>query len=555
MLNRIFTILLLTGIVLIALALRFYSLGQVPAGFHGDEAAYGYNAYSLLLTGKDEYGVQAPLVLKSFGEYKPALYAYLTIPWVGVFDLTPIAVRMTSAIFGVLSVVLLYFLVDKLFRNQKIALVSSFLLAISPWHLNLSRTTSEVVVSIFFILLLVYSFLHLKEKFNLLWFGIAIASGVLAVESYTASRFFVILLTGLFVFLPWINAKKFSYNPRVLGLLGIFVAAGILISVFDSASRFNQISITSTPETQLVLEEQIREDQSSSPLVTRIFHNKVVNYARTIAQNYGQYFTLDFLALKGGEPDRMETPNMGLFYLWQIPFLLIGLHTLLRKRNEISYILLSWWFLLLLPAAFTFSEVPNVYRTLVILPPMMIVIAIGLVKSVSYLSSRKRFLFIPFLLILVVVAVWEFLYYQHQYNIHQELHQPWSRGYAYKPLAETLQKLSSQYKKIVITKGHGSPYIYLLFFNKYDPKLYQSEGSPLDTNYKGFSKYIFVPDDCLVERKKSTLYVTRGDCKTPKHFSVKQTILWQDGNPAFKLMEYTPSEEVKGAKVPKPIYE
>ena len=74
-------------IVLLAIFLRFYQLGKNPPHLNWDEAALGYNAYSLLSTGRDEYGKSFPLSFRSFDDYKPPLYVYLTIPSVAVFGL------------------------------------------------------------------------------------------------------------------------------------------------------------------------------------------------------------------------------------------------------------------------------------------------------------------------------------------------------------------------------------------------------------------------------------------------------------------------------------
>ncbi|PJC80059.1 hypothetical protein CO009_02840, partial [Candidatus Shapirobacteria bacterium CG_4_8_14_3_um_filter_35_11] len=57
-------------IILLAVALRFWNINSLPS-LNPDEAALGYNAYSLLLTGKDEHGQAWPIHFKSFGDYKP----------------------------------------------------------------------------------------------------------------------------------------------------------------------------------------------------------------------------------------------------------------------------------------------------------------------------------------------------------------------------------------------------------------------------------------------------------------------------------------------------
>ena len=132
--------LIFLAIVILAGALRFWQLGRVPISPDWDEAALGYNAYSILKTGRDEYGTKFPLVLRSFDDYKPPLYAYLAIPSVAVLGLNSWSVRLPSAIFGVLAVIGTYFLVKELFPKTKpLPLLSAALLAISPWHLQFSR--------------------------------------------------------------------------------------------------------------------------------------------------------------------------------------------------------------------------------------------------------------------------------------------------------------------------------------------------------------------------------------------------------------------------------
>src|SRR3990172_1444734 len=130
MFKRINFLLLL--IFFLGFVLRFWNLGNIPSGFDADEAAFGYNSYSILKTGADEYGKILPLTLKSFGEYKPALYSYLAIPFVYFF--------------GSLTVVLFYFFISNLFKDKKLAFFANFKSSNTPWHINLSRTVSEVVV-------------------------------------------------------------------------------------------------------------------------------------------------------------------------------------------------------------------------------------------------------------------------------------------------------------------------------------------------------------------------------------------------------------------------
>src|SRR3989304_6317172 len=98
----------------IAIVLRLWKLGSIPPSLTSDEASLGYNAYSILKTGRDEYGQFLPIIFKSFGDYKPGLYVYSTVPFVAFFGLNEFSVRLPSAIAGVIAVWLLYKIVSSL---------------------------------------------------------------------------------------------------------------------------------------------------------------------------------------------------------------------------------------------------------------------------------------------------------------------------------------------------------------------------------------------------------------------------------------------------------
>ncbi|MBU0570240.1 glycosyltransferase family 39 protein, partial [Patescibacteria group bacterium] len=158
-------------ILLVATFLRLWKLGSIPSHLTPDEASLGYNAYSILKTGRDEYGKFLPIIFKSFGDYKPGFYIYLTVPFVAIFGLTEFAVRLPGALAGVVAVWLIYKIVKILsFRftslqndnetrklengnkhslrqgQWKLEILTAFLLAVSPWHIHFSRGAWEVNV-------------------------------------------------------------------------------------------------------------------------------------------------------------------------------------------------------------------------------------------------------------------------------------------------------------------------------------------------------------------------------------------------------------------------
>src|SRR3990170_1288457 len=116
----LFTILLFSAI------LRIWGLNKVPPELFGDELDVGYHAYSLLKTGRDYYGQLMPTYIHSFSEWRAPLLMYATVPFVATFGLNEWGVRLPSAVFGILSVYLLYLLVAKTLKNERLALISAF---------------------------------------------------------------------------------------------------------------------------------------------------------------------------------------------------------------------------------------------------------------------------------------------------------------------------------------------------------------------------------------------------------------------------------------------
>ena len=110
-------VLVLALIIATALFLRVYKINSNPPGLTPDEASLGYNAYSILKTGKDEYGTFMPIIFKSFGDYKPGLYVYLTVPFVAILGLNETAVRLPSVFSGVFTVFLIYLISKELFKR------------------------------------------------------------------------------------------------------------------------------------------------------------------------------------------------------------------------------------------------------------------------------------------------------------------------------------------------------------------------------------------------------------------------------------------------------
>lgn len=152
----------LAGVLAVAAFLRLWHLGSVPPSLTPDEAALGYNAYSILHTARDEYGKFLPVIFKSFGDYKPGLYVYLTAPSVAALGLNEFSTRLPSALAGILSVYLIYFVIRELFPSLEI--VAAFVAATNPYLIYFSRGAWEANVSLTLTLAGIYFFFEIISK-------------------------------------------------------------------------------------------------------------------------------------------------------------------------------------------------------------------------------------------------------------------------------------------------------------------------------------------------------------------------------------------------------
>ena len=539
---------LLFLILFVAGFFRFYKLSEFPAGFHIDEASLGYNAYSLLKTARDENGQFLPLHIDMFGDFRPAGYQYLTTLPVWLFGLTEFATRFMSAFFGVLGVGAIFFLVKSLFENDRLALLAAGLLTLSPWHLVISRASAETIVALFLIMLGMGFFIRgiRSDQKNFIFADIFL---FLSLFFYHSSRVFVpmlIVVTTILFYHLWQKKKKAYRIKLATSVLGIsLIALFLLFGIKGGSGRFKQVSIFHFPEIRLVMEEQFREDGVVviPALLARFFHNKLVNYGLGFLKEYFSYFSLNYLFIEGGLPTWYLVPRMGLMYLIELPFLLIGLFQLISRSRQQRLFLIPIVWLILAPviAGVTRDDVPNVQRSLIMLPALIIITSFGLEWILVWLKKNFNSKLLCLSLGIIIVAfIWQFSYFAHQYFVHSRLHRPWYRFNGFKEMVLEVDKLTSKYDKILVSKVEGGVYMHFLFFQKVDPQGYQALGSPRDRDYQGFGKLVFVPQICpgqeLGESQDKILRVVSGQCQE-EPFVQGKPIYREDKTVVFRIFQ------------------
>ena len=460
-------------IICIAFFLRFFMLSSFPPGLYSDETALGYNAYSLLKTGRDEFGKFFPLTFRSFGDYKPPLSSWAMIPFIAIFGLSEFSVRLPFAIAGVLSVILIYYLCLELFpkskHKQAIALLSALFLAISPWHLNQTRSAMLVGLEVFFNALGVFLFLKGLKKRNLLF--LSAISFSLAVYAYYGSRITVPLtILALIV----IYRKKFFSNLNNIWyfFLGFIVLAPLLIAIIKDPltilGRAKYMSIFRDKNVQGQLWEASTLDGSDfSPALTRFFHNKPFYYFKDITRRWLHHFEWGFLFAKGGSVAPFQIPNMGLFYLLDFIFLIAGIFYLIKEKSKGSLFVIFWFLLAPFVSALTFIT-PASNRNFNMIFPACMIISFGLTLFISKQKTNKKnwiaLIFSTYLLLFI------FYLYQYYYSVPHKI--PDQRHFGRKQLVQELVILQDDYDKVILSDKGGPTYIFLLFYQQYDPSKY-----------------------------------------------------------------------------------
>ena len=469
-------------IIIIAAILRFYQIDKIPVSLYWDEVSQGYNAYSISQTLRDEYGNFLPILFRGFDDYKMPLNIYLTSLSVKTMGLNEFAVRFPSALFGTFTVFVTFFLVSqflersawvmgKKYKNS-IALLSTFFLAISPWHIQFSRAGFEANITLFFIVLGVHLFFKGLEKYKYYFFSLI--SFAIACYGYRSVEIFLpVLLLILFIAF---RKELFKIGlPRIgLGLLlfGLLTIPLLNPLMHEGSSRFKQTSISITVN-------QIALDNFQKGIKT----NRKLLYATTFFQSYISQFTPQFLFTRGDPNGRQSPRGMGMLYLWEIPFLLIGLYVVIKYFSfPIKISIFIWLLSASLPAALSIPT-PHALRSLNILPIPQVLSAIGVFYLFFVFTKSLRKLYVT---VLILLTAFFFVRYVSLYNYTNTRSNvvDWADGY--KQLTEYVFAKKANYDKILISGHYWEPYIYFLFYSKYDPKSYQESGTS-----NGFGKYVF----------------------------------------------------------------
>jgi 4-amino-4-deoxy-L-arabinose transferase-like glycosyltransferase len=474
-------IILILAVVIVGIGalLRFYGLNISPPSLGFDEASLGYNAYSLMKTGKDEYGNFLPISLRSFNDYKPALYAYLTIPFIYFGGLNDATVRMVSALAGTVSLIFLYLLLRKFIKNKWLVLATFFILSFEPWRLHFSRNAFETHLSMAFFTIGCWWLLEKKRKFGIWWSLIFFG---LSAYSYHSARLSAPMLLLLVALDPlklirqkdfWRGTARYIRNnlKKFLPIIGIIV---ICLPIFIA----NKGSLV------LTRFEQENVFQRFYPYAPKEFVNPISSVYYLTAIISGHIFShisainLNYRIFQWVKMSPQFIPGMGMLGWIEGLVFMVGLVEVIRriKKSQKSRFLIYWVVAGIAPAAATWTWF-HPLRSLNIYPAMEIIVAIGLVKLFGWIDKLIKnkilkmgvwgIISVIFLVTIIFTINNELLY--SAYENHGE-YQPGG----YKEGMPYLKSIQDNYDQVIIDTPHAQPFVFLMFYEQMDPTFVQS---------------------------------------------------------------------------------
>lgn len=533
------TAILLFIVLLAAFFLRTYRITVNPPAISWDEASIGYNAYTILTTGRDEHGKFLPLdTFAAFGDYKPPVPVYLTVPFVAIFGLGELAVRLPSALAGVLTVWVLFLLTAELFRESKyaktIGLTSSLLLTLTPWHIMLSRAGFEANIALLF---LVTGILFvLKGRSSPHYFYIAWLPFVMGIYTFNSTRYAGPLIAVSLLILirkHLIPAKKQVLMGFVIALIALIPIAPHLVSK-QARLRFEEVSIFTDLRTVLTSNERRKAD-AFAPWAD-ILHNRRVGYAREYFVHFFDNLEPRFLFMTGDGNPKFSIQDTGQLLLVTAPFVLLGWLMVFKDFPVAGWFLL-WWLVAAIAPSAVARETPHALRIENGLPVYMMVTAYGLVMGVLGVAQRKRIIGMLFLAALILG---NFSYFWHNLMAHYPKEYSGEWQYGYKNAIEVARRHESEFDTIVLTESIGRPYIYALFYGQVPLSQFEkTKNASFDAagfyNVYGFDKYRFTKEG-VGDFGGRVMYILPPK-DVPKNARVIDTIRLLNGTPVLVAFE------------------
>lgn len=465
---------LLILIFFLGILLRFIKLDSFPVSFSWDEVAIGYNAFTIAEKGIDEYGNKYPLLFKSFEDFKLPGYIYTDALFIKALGFSDFTVRLPSALSGAFLIIAVYFLFKKIF-SERIGLITSFLVAISPWALQFSRAAFEANLALFITVLGITLFFYgFKNKiFAFISFPILF----LSLYFYYSQRIIVPLI---FLALLFLYRKGISKNLKqyISGLfLALILIAPMIVQILgpQGAKRIAEVSIFSN--SSISSEYLIAREKNSDKFYSFLINRRSPYIFETL-HGYFQNLSFGFLFFGDDPSTRHRSFAHGLLYIVEIPLLLFGFYLIIKsKRKKEKFFILFWMLIAPISSALS-KEAPHGLRSLTLFIPLLGIIAI----AIENLITNHKKIIVLFLFLYPLSLVNYILSYYFVYPVSDS----YSWAYGHKQMYERIFSLEEKYERIVVTGDYWKPRIFYQYYKRSLPEKIEKKG-----DFEVLRKYFF----------------------------------------------------------------
>jgi len=515
-------------VLTVAAFFRLWMLDSLPGELHRDEASIGYNAYGLLMAGHDEYGVAMPFNFRAFGEYKLPGLIYLTVPFIYFFGLTEWAIRLPTALAGILTIPVFFWYIRELGYSKRIAYIGTILLTLSFWHISQSRNVYEPMV-------------------GLLWSTLAISTWLKAQRQpvWAIASIGFYLLSSVFYNVPWILlpivfvAISFSTHTTNMFKKKFFIGALALVAVCGIGVGVALQGVNESRSSVTVFNNQELTEKSTDFLFATLVAGvpsklaRVVEYPltlqlQTLFSSYLSSFNPAYLFSLG---DVNPWHNLRSIFLGNFnPVLLLpmlaGIFVLTQQWHKPSSRFLAILIVLTPVVSGLTVEAPITNRLLDFHLALVILAAVGAdyLLSISTTNSRK------FLFAVVGGAYLAFFclfFMRYYFTYNYTLDYRWNPGI--KSMFKTLQPLEESYD-VIYVHGWDLSYIFMAFFYPLNPTEFADSAqryvSGFDTvgQFKKYyfesppTQYFLIGSDYLykyIDSNKGILFAVREEQSEP----------------------------------------
>lgn len=464
-------------IVLLAMALglglRLWKFGQIPDGLHLDETSFGYNAWSLLTTGRDEFGTKLPVAIRAYDDWRPPVYTYLTAGLMRLCGVDDWVVRLPSLVSGLACLGIVYWWFTKMW-GRKVGGWAVMALSLNPALIFLSRTAFDanlaLTVSIATFGLLWYGLNRTRFK----WWGVGLVLSALATVSYQANKVFVPVMLLAMLVIHRTDLKKLmrqKQNRIATGFLclGWFFLVLIISGGSPGMARFKGMSIMGDAGvlTRAVSRQQALKSSGLNPE----WLNRRIYFGEEMWRRYLDYWSPSYWFAGTNQPTLFKFPGLGLFYGFELLLMIAGIRSGVKKlRKKDKYWWLVWTIFAPVPAAVLVAE-PLVTRALPMIITGIMLVALG-IESLT--PNLQRVVWGGY----IIGAMW--LGLSLVVLVDAEQGELWHGDY--REWVAWVAGHEQDFDQVVVSNSLTAPYIYYLWYGKVEPVDYLASGGTKNGN-------------------------------------------------------------------------